>query len=196
MFTSRRELIEMALRAAALPAGAEFFAAWLAAGQSHNHAAASEAPPEADFLTKYQPQFFGAEDFEALEAVTQILIPSDETPGAKEAHCAHYIDYVLHASADAPAAQKQWRAATAALRIAGFHVAGQAGREALIAEAAKPETDRTDTHPCYAAYRLIKAQNAFAFYTSRAGMIQALDYRGNSYNLTFPGCNHPEHKII
>ena len=47
-----------------------------------------------------------------------------------------------------------------------------------------------------AAYKWIKQQNTFAFYTSRAGMIENLDYRGNSYNATFPACNHPEHHKV
>ena len=47
-----------------------------------------------------------------------------------------------------------------------------------------------------AAYRLIKQQNAFAFYTSRAGMIEALEYKGNSYNVVFPACTHPEHRQV
>ena len=38
--------------------------------------------------------------------------------------------------------------------------------------------------------------NAFAFYTAREGMIEALDYKGNSYNATFPPCNHPEHHVV
>jgi hypothetical protein len=60
---------------------------------------------------------------------------------------------------------------------------------------ARPEIDRSATHPLYDVYRLIKQQNTFAFYTSRAGMIETLEYRGNSFNATFPGCTHPEHKV-
>ena len=60
----------------------------------------------------------------------------------------------------------------------------------------KPERDRNASHPAFAAYRLIKQQNTFAFYTSRAGMIDNLDYKGNSYNATFPACNHPEHHKV
>ena len=50
----------------------------------------------------------------------------------------------------------------------------------------KPERDRNAKHPAFPAYSLIKQQNTFAFYTSRAGMIENLDYKGNSYNATFP----------
>lgn len=180
---SRRTLLEQATRAAALPGAAEFFSAWLKAAEDHSHSSA--APPEPPLLRNYQPKFFPAEDFAALEAFTEILIPTDETPGAREAHCAHYIDFVLQAS---PAeTQKQWREALSALRDAGFHSADAKGRAAIVEKMSRPE---------HAAFRLIKQLNTFAFYTSRAGMIDTLDYKGNSYNTTFPACTHPEHHTV
>jgi hypothetical protein len=66
----------------------------------------------------------------------------------------------------------------------------------LVAEMARPESDREATHPAFSAYRLIKQQTAFAFYTARVGMIDTLDYKGNSYNIVFPACNHPEHHTV
>lgn len=188
---SRRDVLDLAIRAAALPGGAEFFSAWLRAADDHQH-----APPEPSLLRDYQPKFFPPEDFRALQAFTEILIPTDETPGAREAHCAHYIDYLLHAADDVPEMQKRWRDALTALKAAGFHSSDAEGRAGLLAEIAKPERDRSAKHPAYSAYLLIKQQNAFAFYTSRAGMIEALDYKGNSYNTEFPACNHPEHHVI
>ena len=185
MLPSRRALL-------ALPGAAEFFAVWLRAADDHKHG--PMAPPEPPLLRNYKPQFFAADDFAALSAFTEILIPTDDTPGAREAHCAHFIDFVLQASPEST--QKQWRDALASLRSAGFHTADAAARAALVEAMARPERDRSATHPAYAAYRLIKQQNTFAFYTSRAGLIEALDYRGNSYNDTFPACNHPEHHTI
>ena len=197
MVPTRRELMDLALRAAALPGAAEFFAQWLRAADEHAHSPGSSAPPDPRLLRDYKPKFFGPEDFEALEAFTAILIPTDETPGARQAHCAHYIDFVLQAAGEfAPEMQRQWRAAMLALKQAGFHAADAKGRTELVAAISKPERERGATHPAYPAYRLIKQQNTFAFYTSRAGMIEALDYRGNSYNETFPACNHPEHHMV
>ncbi len=191
---SRRDVLELAIRAAALPGGAEFFSAWLQAADDHKHG--SDAPPEPPLLRDYQPKFFSVEDFWALRAFTEILIPTDDTPGAREAHCAHYIDYLLQAADAVPGMQKQWRDAMVALKQAGFHAADAKGRAVLIEEMSRPERDRAAAHPAFAAYRLIKEQNTFAFYTSRAGMIEALDYKGNSYNTTFPACNHPQHHVI
>ena len=193
---SRRDFVDLALRAAALPGAAEFFSTWARAADQHQHIASSAAPPEPPLLRDYQPKFFDAQDFAALEAFTEILIPTDDTPGAREAHCAHYIDFVLQASDSAPNLQKQWRGAMAALKDAGFHSATAKDREALVEAISKPERDRSASHPAFAAYRLIKQQNTFAFYTSRAGMIETLDYKGNSYNAEFPACTHPEHHAV
>ena len=194
---SRRELMRLAAYAVALPGAAEFFSAWLGAAQQGHQGHRPDAPPEPPFLRDYQPKFFDAEDFEALQAFTEILIPTDDTPGAREARCAHFIDFVLHASTEAaPQTQQQWRRAMKAVKDAGFH-AGEAGRRAaIVAEMSRPERERGAQHPAYFAYRLIKQENTFAFYTSRAGMIEALDYRGNTFNVTFPACTHPEHRVV
>lgn len=194
---TRRSLLDLAIRVAATPAGAEFFATWSKAAGQHNHSADAAAPPELSTLRDYRPRFFSTEDFEALQAVTEILIPTDDTPGAREAHCAHYIDFLLQAFADyEPETQKEWRDALGALRAAGFHAADRKAREALIEQVSKPERDSSARHPAYFAYHLIKRENAFAFYTSREGMIEALDYKGNSFNAVFPGCDHPDHYVL
>ena len=180
----------------AAPGAADFFAAWLDAASRPAHAQ-GVAPPEPPLLREYMPKFFDAADFAALQAFTAILIPTDETPGAREARCAHFIDFVLDASSEAaPAAGRQWREAMRALKETGFHTASAADREAIIAAMAKPEREHGATHPAYFAYRLIKQQNTFAFYTSRAGLIEALDYKGNTYNAAFPACDHPQHQVV
>ena len=96
---TRRDLFELAARAAMTPAGLAFLTAWKAGGAqagAHNHGAPAGAKELA--LADYQPHFLSPADFEALQSFTEILIPTDDTPGAKEAHCAAYIDFVLSAS--------------------------------------------------------------------------------------------------
>ncbi|MBV9085492.1 MAG: gluconate 2-dehydrogenase subunit 3 family protein [Acidobacteriaceae bacterium] len=194
---TRRGLFHLVLRAATLPTCAAFLSNWLNASHQHADGNARSAPSEPPFLRDYRPQFFGHDDFEALQAFTEILIPTDDTPGAREAHCAHFIDFVLSASTDyAPETQKRWRQAMTALRQAGFHAADLKQRVALVEVISRPERHPSAHHPAFAAYRLIKRESAFAFYTSRVGMIDCLDYRGNSYNLSFPPCTHPEHHVV
>ena len=184
---TRRDFVQLAVQVATLPSAAEFFAGWLRAGQSHSH---SGAPPEANFLRDYKPRFFDAGDFAALQSFTEILIPTDETPGAREAHCAHYIDFVLASADEVPAMQKEWRAAFATLKDLGFHAADASGGVALVEKMSSPKDK------AFPVFRLIKRQNAFAFYTSRAGLIENLDYRGDSYNEVFPACTHAEHQKV
>jgi hypothetical protein len=190
---TRRRLLRLTAYAATLPGAMEFLAPWLHA-QTHDH---HYAPPDPGLLKDYPPKFFDADDFAALEAFTAILIPADGTPGAREARCAHFIDFLLQASEKVDASlARQWRRAMQSLREAGFHAADGTGKADLVAAMARPERDRDATHPAYFAYRLIKQQNTFAFYTSRQGLIECLDYRGNSFNVTFPPCDHPEHRTL
>jgi hypothetical protein len=169
---TRRDFVTLAAYALALPSAADFFKS-------------SE---------DYQPKFFDSEDFAALEAFTEILIPTDETPGAREARCAQFIDFVLASSDEAT--RKEWREAMRALREAGFHSSNASAREALVETISRAEREHVSPHPAYPAYRLIKRQNTFAFYTSRVGTIDVLEYRGNSYNKDFPACDHPEHHRV
>jgi hypothetical protein len=178
---TRRRLLRLAAAAAALPGAMEFLGPWL----------------QAAVPAQYEPKFFDKDDFAALEAFAEILIPPDDTPGAREARCAQFIDFLLQASEKVDAnIARQWRTAMQALRDAGFHTADAKGRETLVAEMARPERERGVTHPAYFAYRLIKQQNTFAFYTSRQGLIECLEYKGNSYNASFPACDHPEHRTL
>ena len=91
----RRDALSAIASAVAAAGASEFFGEWLRAAESH-----SFAPPEPDRFRDYQPQFFSREEFTALEAFTAILIPSDETPGAREAHVVPFIDFVVNAAAE------------------------------------------------------------------------------------------------
>jgi hypothetical protein len=171
---TRREMMDCILSVTALPGGVTFLVN----------------------LTDYKPKFFSSEDFEALQAFTEILIPTDETPGAREANCAQYIDFVLSESSEVPITQTRWRDAMQAIRKTGFHTATPARRLELVTEMSLSETDPNSQHPAHVAYQLIKQQTAFAFYTSRQGTIDTLNYKGSSYNAVFPACTHPEHQRL
>ncbi len=193
---TRREMAELALRAAALPGAMLFFANWLTAAPAHNHQNGATAPPDPKLLRNYTPKFFTPEDFNALDAFTDILIPRDDTPGARDAYCAQFIDFVLQASDEMPQMESAWRKAMQAIKETGFYTAEPSRQMELVSAMSRPETDPAAHHPAFFAYRLIKEQTAFAFYTSRAGMIETLDYKGNSYHAVFPACTHPEHKQV
>ena len=103
---TRRGVLETALTVSLLPCTALLFADWIKA---------SDDPPK----------FFTPADFEALESITEILIPTDETPGAREARCAHFIDFLLQSSTDMPKVQASWRNAMQTLKDSGLSSGGR-----------------------------------------------------------------------
>jgi hypothetical protein len=160
----------------------------------HRHTAASPDPHD---WNAYQAKFFSPEEFGWLDAFTAILIPTDETPGAREAHVAGFIDFVVNAAAEfAPEVQEQWRTAMRWLRGSDFGKLSKDAQVALVTAASAPEFDHTANHPGFAEYQLIKEMTVRAFYTSRVGLIDVLQYQGIAYLTEFPACTHPEHHSV
>jgi Gluconate 2-dehydrogenase subunit 3 len=192
---TRRDAAWAILRAAAVIGGQEFFSDWTRAAQVVNHS--SHAPPEPDRFTSYKPSFFSAEDFRNLDAFTAILIPSDDTPGAREAHVAAFIDFVVNAAAEyAPEMQKEWRKAMDWLRAPQFAELPTDQQLSLIQRISEPEHGASKQQGGFPVYRLIKDMTVHAFYTSRVGLVDVLEYKGLAYLTEFPGCNHPEHNTV
>jgi Gluconate 2-dehydrogenase subunit 3 len=193
---TRRNLMAVATRSLAVAGGQEFFADWLRAAEQARHTH-SAAPPEPDRWSNYRPKFFSPAEFAMLEAFTEILIPTDDTPGAREAHVTHYIDFVVSAASEyAPEMQQDWRTAVAWLAGQRFGQLTSQEKLALVEQMAAPERDRSKKHDGFATYRLIKQMTVFAFYTSRAGLVQNLEYQGLAYLTGFPACNHAEHRRV
>jgi hypothetical protein len=180
----------MMARAAAAAGASEFFADWARAAHAH-------APPEPDRFRSYAPKFFSPEEFRTLDAFTNVLIPTDDTPGAREAHVAPFIDFVVNAAAEyAPEMQKKWRDALGWLVQKRFADLPAPEQLTLVSSMAEPERDRSLSHEGFPAYRLIKDMTVRAFYTSRVGLIDVLQYQGIAYLQEFPACTHPEHRKV
>ncbi|HWF47795.1 MAG TPA: gluconate 2-dehydrogenase subunit 3 family protein [Bryobacteraceae bacterium] len=193
--TDRREFLQLAIRAAVASGATELLPILLKASESGHSMAVQIAPPAPAFVDS-APRFFDAKQFSALQAFTEVLIPTDDTPGAREAHCAHFIDFLLASADEVPSLQKTWRDAMQTLEELGFLNADRQRQEAMIGEMSRPERDATAHHQGFPVYLLIKRENTFAYYTSRPGLIENLDYRGDSYNEVFPACTHPEHQHV
>src|SRR5438270_898095 len=121
---TRRDASWAILKAATIAGGREFFTAWAKAAESmgtHAHSQASGAPPDPHNWSAHEPKSFSKEEFRDLETFSSILIPTDDTPGAREAFVAHFIDFVVNAGAEyAPDMQEHWRNAMAWLRSQNF----------------------------------------------------------------------------
>ncbi len=196
---TRRDAAWLITRAASAVASKDLFGSWATAQSTPvlAHTAHSAPPPDPHNWANYSPKFFSAEEFGILDSFTAILIPSDGTPGAREAYVAAFTDFVIDAAAEyAPKTQRDWRKAMGWLSAQKFSAMTLEEQVALVEQMAAPERDSSKTHPGYAHYRLIKEMTIHAFYTSRAGMIGELDYKGLAYLTEFPACTHPEHRQV
>lgn len=154
---------------------------------AHPHTS-SEAPPEPDRWSGYRPQFFSPADYGALEAFASIVIPTDETPGAREAHVAPFIDFVVFSAAEySPQTQQQWRDAMGWLRARNFGNRSAEEQYKLVESMSKPDGEG------FTVFQHMKDLIVYSYYTSRAGLVDNLNYKGLAYLTEFPACTHPEH---
>ncbi len=206
---ARRKALKYLGLLTASAAGREFLAGWLprasAAPGPRDMVAVPgmhHAPPPSEPAGAYVPHFFKPEEFETVEVLTEMIIPRDDKPGAREAQVASYIDFVVFSAAEhEPDLQKEWADGLALLdRISkenygrAFRGISAAERERLLLAMSLPERDASARHPGFSFYQLVKEMTVEGFYSSRLGLIDVLEYQGLAYLSEFPGCTHPEHQ--
>jgi Gluconate 2-dehydrogenase subunit 3 len=142
-------------------------------------------------------KFFTAAQHRTVEALTEVIIPTDErSPGAKAAKVADYLDFVLNeSSADA---KRAWRDGLAVVDAASSAQFGKPFADltaeqqvAIVTEAAKNEGNPTT--PLERFFGEAKGRTIQGYYTSEIGIHQELKYKGNQFLPEFVGCDHPEH---
>ena len=204
---SRRAALKYLGMLVTTAAGREFLAGWLPSARAevvsphastHHHG----EPAATEIRESYTPKFFSPEQFKAIESLTELIIPTDDQPGAREARVAEYIDFVVFSAADLkPEMQREWTTGLALLdqlskqqHAQPFSKLAAPEQEKLLLDASLPERDRSASHPAYSFYRLVKGITVGAFYTSKVGLIDVLGYQGRDFLPEFPGCTHPEHQ--
>ncbi|MCI0628131.1 MAG: gluconate 2-dehydrogenase subunit 3 family protein [Acidobacteria bacterium] len=199
--TDRREV----LRALSLAAAASQFSGFdrWAFASAKPHAGHAGSAPAKSSTTRYQPQFFSAEEYASLERLTEMIIPSDGTPGAKEAGVSEFIDFMV---ASDPEIQYRFRYGLGWLDTharwlfgAGFRDLSEKQQNEMLEHLAYAQRYRPREEDGRAFFRLLREYAVMGYYTSRIGLEQ-LDYPG--LQLVYdemPGCPHqgdPEHKHL
>jgi len=203
----RRDALKYFSVLASFPKGQEFLRSWLAApadasnphaGHGMHHSSSVDSNPS----TPYVAQFFKPDEMETIVILTDMIIPTDSKPGAKEARVADFIDFTVFSAAEfRPSLQKDWSDGLAWLDGESanryghpFREISPSQRETLLTDMSLPERDPTAHHSGFNFYRLVKGMTVEGFYTSRVGLIEVLEYKGLDYLPDFPGCTHPEHQ--
>src|SRR5919206_4817412 len=89
------------LRILALAATASQFPGFKNWAFAHDHADdeehlhAIQSKPAATQGEAYKPQFFTADEYRLLSRLAELIIPTDETPGAREAGVSEFIDFMV-----------------------------------------------------------------------------------------------------
>lgn len=154
----------------------------------------SAAPLTKQAATAYKYQYFKPDQLKTLDALTETIIPTDEhSPGAKSAGVSEYIDAIV---ADAPEARKRlWDKGLALADHQAMSSFGKAysdcSAEAQIAILQVMADEETSDSPEH-FFGVLKRATIDGYYTSRIGIHEDLQYRGNEAMAEFPGCQRGE----
>ena len=130
------------------------------------------------------PLFFTRDEFALLDAVTDLLIPTDDhSPGAHEAGVAAYIDKTT-AEAFRAEDKESWRKGLAAMnafsqstcQCAFLQASKHQQIDMLTQLAANERHPHTESEKFFTQ---LKQTTAFAYYSSSIGIHQDINYKGN-----------------
>lgn len=147
----------------------------------------------------WKPLLLDAHENETVEVLTEIIIPSTQTPGAKAAMVNRFIDLML--SDEDAEKQKSFLHGLSWLEGRALQVHGQPfvrltpdQQTELLTPLADPTNKKPEDQPGVRFFQEIKDLTIYGYYTSKIGMEQEMEYGGDDYHTEFPGaCNHPEH---
>src|SRR5262245_37618996 len=130
--------------------------------------------------------------------LASLIIPTDETPGAKEAKVNEYIDMIVGES-DADTKKLYvdglaWLDKTSMKRHqSNFLKLSPEQRVGILTEISQIKDATPENQLQANFFKAIKNITIEGFYTSKVG-IEELGYVGNTVLDEFPGCTHREHQ--
>jgi hypothetical protein len=164
---------------------------------AHDHM--QHGAPAAKADAKPEPlKFFTEDENKTVTEMSERIIPTDDhSPGAKAARVNEYIDLIVSVSPEE--VKKSWRDGLAAVNKKSrdmfgkeFAAASEADQVKLLTEISKNERSPQTVEERF--FRTIKGAAIDGYYTSKIGIHDELQYKGNTYLKEFVGCTHPEHQ--
>jgi gluconate 2-dehydrogenase subunit 3-like protein len=185
---TRREIVRI-LGIAAVAAHSPVFARWRYA-DAHPLAGAAAGQP-AEFV----PQFFSATEFALIERLAELIIPSDDTPGAREAGVAEFVDFMVAHDGEQ---QYDFRTGLTWLNAHSGRLLGRpfleltpAEQIALLEPLAYRAKYRDGEEEGREFFRRIRELTVMGFYTSEIGY-RELDNPALRLYSQSPACPHPD----
>jgi len=186
------------------------FRRWVfACPQGHSESVAPKSSAE------YKPLFFSPEHYRMVEHIAEMIIPEDDTPGAKQAGVAEFIDFMV-ANRVPVSTSREVRSTDDAIEIgndaqsrflAGLdwmnaHCHSEFGRtfldssseqqSSLLEELAYKAKFKPTTESGRAFFQMMRDYTVVGYYTTRIGL-ESLGYPGlRTHWPKMPGCAHPD----
>jgi gluconate 2-dehydrogenase gamma chain len=190
------------------------FSKWaFACAQNHEHPA-GKALAQTD-AGPYKPLFFSPQQYRMVEHLAEMIIPADDTPGAKEAGVAEFIDFMV-ANRVPVSARREVRSTEDAIQMGAEaqnrFVSGldwmnarsksEFGHEfmecvpeqqsSLLEELAYKGKFKPATESGREFFRLMRDYTVVGYYTTKIGL-ESLGYPGlRLFWPAMPGCSHPD----
>lgn len=195
--TAIRTLASGAVAAAASGTWVESLTA-LARQQAHAHAAGAVIAATA--AQDWAPRTLTAAQNDLVVALTELIIPETDTPGAKAARVNRFIDQVL-TDALPPVRESFVRglswidSRSQELYKQTFLAASADQQTALLARISSDVEDPSNADATIGRqfFQAIKGMTINGYYTTEIGLRQELGDNGQLFLPQFQGCNHPEH---
>jgi hypothetical protein len=150
----------------------------------------------------YQPLFFTAPEYAMIERLTDLIIPTENTSGAREAGASEFIDLMV--SRD-PNLQQGFRTGLSWLNSHSQNNSGKAfmslnpdQQVTLLESLAYKKKFRPGEEHGRKFFELIREYTVMGFYTSEIGL-KELDFPGLKFYAESPACPHkddPEHRHL
>jgi Gluconate 2-dehydrogenase subunit 3 len=163
-------------------------------GESPETETSSAAPQDKPAETKSAGRFFTPSQHTMVEELSETIIPADRhSGGAKAAKVADYIDKTLHETTD-DNKKTLWRECLPLINSMSQHYSGKSFVDATQEERIAVLTVLSDNEnitdvPEVRFFLDLKKMTVEGYYTSKIGIHDELEYKGNRINQEFVGCD-------
>ena len=174
-----------------------------------------QAPSSVAAAKPYKPLFFNPDQFRLVEYLCEMIIPADDTPGAKDAGVAEFIDFML-ANRVSVNARNELRSTADSIRagedaqhrfVSGLHWINARSKSEFGHEFLECSRDQQQSFLESLAYKtkfkptaesgreffqMLRDYTVVGYYTTKIGL-ESLGYPGlRTVWPKMPGCAHPD----
>jgi len=157
------------------------------------------ASPQSKNETKSAARFFTPAQHTLVEELSETIIPADgHSGGAKAAKVADYIEQLLRESPD-QYQKSSWLEGLRLIDLMSQHYNGKSfvdssSEERIAVLTVLSDNERMTDLPEVRFFLELKTATVFGYYTSKVGIHDEMEYKGNRILTEYVGCDDPTPK--